>query len=86
MTKWKLVLLGIGFVAGLGSASLLGSRKGLVRGAASTLLSYGMDAKRKVEIMAEKGKESISDLVAESEEKTRQRHLSDVVVVKKDND
>jgi hypothetical protein len=82
MNKWKILYFGLGFVAGLGAASFFGSRKGIVRSAASTVLSYGLNAKRKIEAFALKGKENISDLVAESEDKANVRRSGDAVIVR----
>ncbi|MDR2405647.1 MAG: hypothetical protein LBE27_04690 [Deltaproteobacteria bacterium] len=84
MTKWKLIYFGLGFVAGLGAASFFGNRNGVVRNAASSVLSYGMTAKRKFENAAKKAKDDIIDLASESEEKTNKRLAKDGVIVVKE--
>jgi hypothetical protein len=64
--KWKVLYFGLGFAAGLGVSSLF-SEKGIARSVATKVLSYGLAAKRKIETLAELGKESVGDLVAEAD-------------------
>jgi hypothetical protein len=71
--KWKLLFMGIGFIAGLGAGSFFSRRPAFVRDAATTVLSYGISAKRKVETISELAKENISDLIAESDLKAQAR-------------
>ncbi|MDR2200094.1 MAG: hypothetical protein LBR53_11710 [Deltaproteobacteria bacterium] len=71
--KWKLLFAGLGFIAGIGAASFFARRPAFVRNAASTLLSYGIAAKRELETVTELAKENISDLVAEAELKADDR-------------
>jgi hypothetical protein len=73
MTKWKLIAFGIGVLAGAAATSFFTKRPTFVRETATTVLSYGIAAKRKVETLAELAKENITDLVAESDQKAQDR-------------
>ena len=73
MTKWKIIAFWLGLVAGAAASSFFSKRPAFVRNAATTVLSYGITAKRKVETLAELAKENITDLVAESDQKAQDR-------------
>ena len=73
MTKWKLITFGLGLLAGAAAPRFFTKRPSFVRNAATTVLSYGITAKRKVETLAELAKENITDLVAESDQKAQDR-------------
>ncbi|MDR2338998.1 MAG: hypothetical protein LBF40_02530 [Deltaproteobacteria bacterium] len=73
MTKWKIITFGVGLVVGAVATSFFTKRPAFVRDTATTLLSYGITAKRKVETLAEQTKENITDLVAESDQKAQDR-------------
>ncbi|MDR2405482.1 MAG: hypothetical protein LBE27_03830 [Deltaproteobacteria bacterium] len=75
MTKWKIITFGIGLVAGAITTSFFTKRPTFVRDTATTVLSYGITAKRKVETLAELAKENITDLVAESDQKAQDRQV-----------
>jgi hypothetical protein len=76
MFKWKLITFGLGLAAGVAATGFFTKRPAFVREAATTVLSYGIAAKRKVETLAELAKENISDLVAESDQKAQDRQTA----------
>ncbi|MDR1165278.1 MAG: DUF1490 family protein [Deltaproteobacteria bacterium] len=73
MNKWKWIMLGVGFVAGTVITTLVSGKPSPLRVGATTLLSHGIAAKRKVETLAEIAKENISDIVAEADQKAQDR-------------
>jgi hypothetical protein len=78
MFKWKLIFMGIGLVAGVASSSLFSKRPAIVRDTATTVISYGLSAKRKIDRVAALAKENIGDLVAESDQKAQERQPKDI--------
>jgi gas vesicle protein len=75
LTKWKIIAFGIGALAGAAATSFFTKRPTFVRDTATTALSYGITAKRKIETLAELAKENITDLVAESDQKAQDRQV-----------
>ncbi|MDR2459584.1 MAG: hypothetical protein LBE38_02190 [Deltaproteobacteria bacterium] len=71
--KWKYLYFGLGFAAGLSAASLFSGKPSMIRNAATSVVSYGLSLKHKIEKAAELMKEGVGDLVAESEEKREER-------------
>ncbi|MDR2339701.1 MAG: hypothetical protein LBF40_06185 [Deltaproteobacteria bacterium] len=81
MSKWNYIFFGLGFLAGIGATAVLKGRGGFLRDKASSAMSYGIGAKRKIESIAGIAKENMADLLAESDEKERLRQKSKPVVV-----
>jgi hypothetical protein len=73
LSKWKIITFGLGVLAGAAATSFFTKHPSFVRNSATTVLSYGIAAKRKVETLAELAKENITDLVAESDQKAQNR-------------
>ena len=73
LTKWKLIFYGLGILTGAGAMSLLNKRPAPIYNAATTIGSYGIAAKRKLETLAEFTKEGITDFMAESDFKYQKR-------------
>jgi hypothetical protein len=77
MNKLKIMYFGLGFLAGLGAVSFFTRRPVFIRDAASTVLSYGIAAKKRIESAAMMAKESLEDLTAESAAKCDKRKVSE---------
>ncbi|MDR1607410.1 MAG: hypothetical protein LBT38_03270 [Deltaproteobacteria bacterium] len=71
--NWKWLSFGIGLLVGAVGASLVSSRPTFIRDGASTVLSHGIHAKRKVQGWAAAGRENLEDLVAEADQKLQDR-------------
>ncbi|MDR0549815.1 MAG: hypothetical protein LBI10_10465 [Deltaproteobacteria bacterium] len=71
--NWKWISFGIGVLVGAVGASLVSSRPTFIRDGASTVLSHGIHAKRKIQGLAAAGRENLEDLVAEADQKLQDR-------------
>ncbi|MDR2460223.1 MAG: DUF1490 family protein [Deltaproteobacteria bacterium] len=73
MNKIKWIFLGIGVVVGAITTTLVSGRPSPLRSGVTEAISYGITAKRKVESALEKGKENVSDIIAEADQKAQDR-------------
>jgi hypothetical protein len=71
MNKLKWISLGIGFAAGALVATLVSGRPSFIRTGVTAVLGKGLTAKRSVESLLEVGKENLTDLVAEADQKAK---------------
>ncbi|MDR1870619.1 MAG: hypothetical protein LBS60_01615 [Deltaproteobacteria bacterium] len=71
--NWKWISFGVGVVVGAVAASLVSSRPTFIRDGASTVLSHGLNAKRKIQGLAAAARENVDDLVAEADQKLQDR-------------
>ncbi|MDR3135807.1 MAG: hypothetical protein LBU69_06920, partial [Deltaproteobacteria bacterium] len=71
LNKWKWFSFGIGVIVGAIGATVVSSRPSYIKDGATSLLSYGIDAKRKIQGLAGAGKENLEDLVAEADQKSQ---------------
>jgi hypothetical protein len=76
MNKWKWIYLGVGVLVGALGTALVSGRPSPLRTGATTLLSHGISAKRKIETLAEVAKENVSDIVAEADQKAQDRQAA----------
>jgi SRSO17 transposase len=81
-SKWKLIIYGLGIVTGIGATSLLNKRPAFLYNAATTIGSYGIATKRKLETIAGLTKEGVTDFLAESDYKYQERQDGEPRVVK----
>ncbi|MDR0356300.1 MAG: hypothetical protein LBJ64_11310 [Deltaproteobacteria bacterium] len=70
-SQWKWLSFGIGVLAGAIGATIISSRPSYIKDGATTVLSHGITAKRKLQSMAGAAKENIEDLVAEAGQKAQ---------------
>jgi hypothetical protein len=73
LSKWKWIAFGVGVVVGAISATVVASRPSYLKDGATTLLSHGISAKRKLQTVAGAAKENLEDLVAEADQKVQDR-------------
>lgn len=73
MFGWRIALFGLGVLVGAVGAAALAGRGSAVKDGASTLLSHGLAAKRKAQVLVETAKENLEDLVAEADQKLQDR-------------
>ena len=85
-SKWKLIIFGLGVLTGVGAMGVIAKHPSVLRSAATTVGSYGISAKRRLESLAERTKESITDLIAESDYKSQQRQDGEPRLVKPEKD
>ena len=71
--QFKWLAFGIGVVVGAIGATVVASRPSYIKDGASTLLSYGIQGKRKIQSAAGVAKENLEDLVAEADQKIQDR-------------
>ncbi|MDR1041907.1 MAG: hypothetical protein LBR80_17430 [Deltaproteobacteria bacterium] len=71
--KWKWISFGAGILAGALVTTLTSGRPSYLKSGATTVLSHGITAKRKVEALVETAKENIGDIVAEADQKAQDR-------------
>jgi hypothetical protein len=72
-SKWKWLSFGIGVVVGAIGATVISSRPSYIKDGATTVLSHGLVAKRKLQALAGSAKENLEDLVAEADQKVQDR-------------
>ena len=72
-SQFKWLAFGIGVVVGAIGATVLASRPSYIKDGASTILSYGIQGKRKIQSAAGVAKENLEDLVAEADQKVQDR-------------
>ena len=72
-TQFKWLAFGIGVVVGAIGATVVASRPSYIKDGATTLLSYGIQGKRKIQSAAGVAKENIEDLVAAADQKVQDR-------------
>ncbi|MDR1656346.1 MAG: hypothetical protein LBT47_02160 [Deltaproteobacteria bacterium] len=73
MNKFKWLAFGIGVVVGAIGATVIASRPSYIKEGTTTLLSYGLQGKRKLQSAAGVAKENLEDLVAEADQKVQDR-------------
>jgi hypothetical protein len=73
LSQFKWLAFGIGVVVGAIGATVVASRPSYVKDGATTLLSYGLQGKRKLQSAAGVAKENLEDLVAEADQKVQDR-------------
>ncbi|MDR2368878.1 MAG: hypothetical protein LBF58_12385 [Deltaproteobacteria bacterium] len=73
LSKWKWISFGIGVIAGAIGATVISSRPSYIKDGATTLLSHGLTAKRKLQSLGGAAKENLEDLVAEADQKAQDR-------------
>jgi hypothetical protein len=73
LSQFKWLAFGIGVVVGAIGATVVASRPSYVKDGATTLLSYGLQGKRKLQAAAGVAKENLEDLVAEADQKVQDR-------------
>ncbi|MDR3205057.1 MAG: hypothetical protein LBV23_10015 [Deltaproteobacteria bacterium] len=73
MNQWKWLAFGIGVVVGAIGATVVASRPSYIKDGATSVLSYGLTAKRKVQGALSAAKENVEDLVAEADQKAQNR-------------
>ncbi|MDR2442248.1 MAG: hypothetical protein LBE31_01850 [Deltaproteobacteria bacterium] len=73
MNRFKWLAFGIGVVVGAIGATVISSRPSYIKDGATTLLSYGIQGKRKLQSAAGVAKENLEDLVAEADQKVQDR-------------
>ena len=71
------VAIGVGIAIGALGAILLKRDKTTIRSFATDVISHGIDLREKALTMVEGAKEAMSDLVAEANEKQKQREKVD---------
>ncbi|MDR1051089.1 MAG: hypothetical protein LBP95_08430 [Deltaproteobacteria bacterium] len=71
--QWKWLSFGIGVVVGAVGATVIASRPSYIKDGATTVLSHGLTAKRKLQAIAGSAKENLEDLVAEADQKAQDR-------------
>ena len=71
--QFKWLAFGIGVVVGAIGATVVASRPSYIKDGASTLLSYGIQGKRKIQSAAGVAKENLEDLVDEADQKIQDR-------------
>ena len=74
MYGWRIAMFGLGVLVGAVGAAVFSGRPSRVKDGASTVLSHGLAAKRKVHSIMETARENIDDLVAEADQKLQDRH------------
>jgi hypothetical protein len=78
MSKWNILFFSMGFAAGMAVGGFLKRRDGgIVRGAASSVIRYGVSAKRRVDEIASKTREVVNGIMEESDRKARVRDIED---------
>jgi hypothetical protein len=73
MSKWKWLAFGVGVLVGAIGATVISSRPSYIKDGATTVLSHGLTAKRKLQSLAGAAKENLEDLVAEADQKVQDR-------------
>jgi hypothetical protein len=73
LNHWKWIAFGVGVVVGAVGATVLSSRPSYIKDGATTVLSHGLTAKRKLQALAGAAKENVEDLVAEADQKAQNR-------------
>ncbi|MDR0622154.1 MAG: hypothetical protein LBJ61_09805 [Deltaproteobacteria bacterium] len=73
LNKWKWISFGIGVVVGAIGATVVSSRPSYIKDGATTILSHGITAKRKLQALGSSAKENLEDLVAEADQKVQDR-------------
>ena len=76
LTRWKLLMFGLGLLAGAVGQAVVSSRPSPIRAGASTALSHGIAVKRKAQALAETARENLDDLVAEADQKLSARQAA----------
>ena len=71
--QFKWLAFGIGVVVGAIGATVVASRPSYIKDGASTLLSYGIQGKRKIQSAAGVAKDNLEDLVADADQKIQDR-------------
>jgi hypothetical protein len=73
LSKWKWLSFGIGVIVGAIGATVVASRPSYIKDGATTILSHGITAKRKLQALGGATKENLEDLVAEADQKAQDR-------------
>ena len=73
---WKLAMFGLGVLVGAVGHAALSGRPSRLKDGAATALSHGLAAKRKAQSLVETVKENVEDLVAEADQKLRDRQAA----------
>lgn len=73
MYGWRIAMFGLGVLVGAAGFAAFSGRPSRIKGGASTVLSHGLAVKRKVQAMVETASENIDDLVAEADQKLKDR-------------
>jgi hypothetical protein len=72
-SQFKWLAFGLGVVVGAIGATVVASRPSYIKDGATTLLSYGIQGKRKIQSAAGVAKENIEDLVNAADQKVQDR-------------
>lgn len=73
MYGWRIAMFGLGVVVGAVGFAAFSGRPSRVKDGASTVLSHGLAVKRRAQAMMETARENIDDLVAEADQKLKDR-------------
>lgn len=73
MNGWRIAMFGLGVLVGAVGFAAFSGRPSRIKDGASSVLSHGLAVKRKVQAMVETAGENIEDLVAEADQKLKDR-------------